>query len=351
MVQRVEPDGFSVVWSVSAGRRSTIELRDERGDLVDVSPVWLEDGLQRTVRFEGLSSGAAYWYRVFVDDRAVGFHRVVTASRGPSAFRVLAFGDSGTGGLRQFGLAAVMPSYRPDMVLHVGDLVHPRGASRHYVGKFFRPYAALLPEVPFYPCAGNHDFATDEAGPMFAHFDLPSNGPAGASPGRHYWFDRGDVRFVAIDTNQTVAVLSEQVAPWLDQVLADTGTRFKIVFLHHPIFADGRYGPSYGLWTSLVPTLEGRGVHLVLNGHEHSYQRSHPVRDQKVVGPGEGGVYVTTAAGGAPLYGRGVRGIKQVAIDYRKKHGFTLIDVGADALTLQQVCIDREVVDRYTIPR
>jgi uncharacterized protein (TIGR03437 family) len=44
--------------------------------------------------------------------------------------------------------------------------------------------------------------------------------------------------------------------------------------------------------------LERHGVQLVLTGHEHSYQRSKPLRAGQVVKSGPGTVYITTGGGG-----------------------------------------------------
>jgi hypothetical protein len=51
-----------------------------------------------------------------------------------------------------------------------------------------------------------------------------------------------------------------------------------------------------------VPILERYGVHVVLSGHEHSYQRTAAIRDSAIVPDGLGTVYVTSGGGGAHLY-------------------------------------------------
>jgi uncharacterized protein (TIGR03437 family) len=52
----------------------------------------------------------------------------------------------------------------------------------------------------------------------------------------------------------------------------------------------------------LVPLLERYGVQVVFNGHEHSYQRSHPIRNGAIVESNRGTVYVTTGGGGHGTY-------------------------------------------------
>ena len=52
----------------------------------------------------------------------------------------------------------------------------------------------------------------------------------------------------------------------------------------------------------LVPIVERHGVQLVLNGHEHSYQRTYPLMGKQTVPEGKGTVYVTSGGGGYGLY-------------------------------------------------
>jgi hypothetical protein len=50
--------------------------------------------------------------------------------------------------------------------------------------------------------------------------------------------------------------------------------------------------------TDVLPIVERYQVQLVLTGHEHSYQRSKPLRAGQVVKSGPGTVYITTGGGG-----------------------------------------------------
>src|SRR5207237_346168 len=50
------------------------------------------------------------------------------------------------------------------------------------------------------------------------------------------------------------------------------------------------------------PILDSNGVQIVLSGHEHSYQRSVPMRKSAIVSPNAGTNYVTSGGGGAILY-------------------------------------------------
>src|SRR5438045_9708005 len=92
---------------------------------------------------------------------------------------------------------------------------------------------------------------------------------------------------------------------WLELDLNKTKQFWKIAFFHHPPYA---VGPNQtGLVSSvvrerIVPILEAYGVQLVMSGHEHSYQRTHSIREGAVTAPGQGTVYITSGGGGGALH-------------------------------------------------
>ncbi|MCP4246765.1 MAG: hypothetical protein GY778_06925, partial [bacterium] len=200
-------------------------------------------------------------------------------------------GAGGPGCRATWKLARRMTEYDPDLIIHTGDIVSPRGVPENLPAKFYRPYAELIARAALYPCMGNHEFRTDQGRPVLDAFVLPANGPAGQDHERFYWFDVADVRFVSIDSNYDYPLYRDVIAPWLSEVLADAGDRWKIVFFHEPVFTNGRHKPADKLLDSIVPIMDEYGVDLVLAGHNHLYERTHPIRNGEVTPAGEGTVY------------------------------------------------------------
>lgn len=272
--------------------------------------------------------------------------------------RCLVFGDSGTGGEKQYQLAGLMPGYEPDMVLHVGDLVVPDGAADGYQEKVFTPYHDLLERVPFFPTPGNHDFNDYASQPMFATFVLPENGPEGLEPERCYWFDYGPARFVAFDSNLTYEQLHEYVVPWLDKVLAGAGDRWKIVWWHHPVLTNGNYPPSGKILSLIVPLLDKHEVAITFCGHNHMYERSYPIRNDVIIA-GEsnshydhiGTIYVTTGAGGDDLYSIDQPRPEYLAIQDNSQHSFTIMDIFEGIIEVCQIGEDDSPIDQFAIQR
>jgi len=71
--------------------------------------------------------------------------------------------------------------------------------------------------------------------------------------------------------------------------------------VHEPLYSTGAHGPTEELVAALEPLLHKYQVDLVLQGHDHNYERTHPVKEGLVDQAG-GITYLTLAGGGSPLY-------------------------------------------------
>lgn len=370
MVQMVTDTGFTVVWYRDEPGTFKCTATSEAGQVASPASFRESSEGRCTAVFDGLQPDTAYAYQLLSGPSAPKYEtrtaparslrsqvkQVAAGSDGADAnpdhpsFRFLAFGDSGSGEKAQYALARLMAKQNAQLIVHTGDLIYPDGERADYKDKFYRPYAELIERVPFYPCPGNHDVRTDLADPMLDEFALPRNGPDGTTTERNYWFDFGDVRFISLDTNIYRDELLNVIAPWMDQVLAASDARWNICFFHHPVYSNAEYGPTRKLWNTIVPVMDKHGVQLVLNGHDHLYERTHPMRAGNIVKQGEGTVYVTTGAGGAELYPPNPEPMPEIVTTFHAKHSFTVVDVAWDELRLQQIDADGDVVDAFVIP-
>lgn len=357
MVQMLDDDGFVLVWHRQGSQSATVRVRGDADAPVFVQSFRPQEGRYEAA-IEGLVAGSVYTYEIIPVDGGDSDEpwvrgEVMTSPVAERSFRFLAFGDSGDGREIQYRLAELMPAHHPHLVIHTGDLVFPDGAAEDYPEKFWQPYHELLKGVAFYPCAGNHDFNDFGSGPLFDTFVLPENGPKELIAERHYWFDYGNVRFVCIDTNETFDNLRDHVVPWLDRILAEADAKgmWKVAFYHFPAYPNGKYPPSGKLHTLIIPMFDRHHVHVAFNGHNHMYERSHPMRHERPVEPGQGTVYVTTAAGGNPLYDIDQPVPYYIAVQDNSQHSFTVVDVTPDELKIRQIAIDKTVMDAFSIPR
>ncbi len=355
MVQRVGRSGFVVVWRTAEAGGGRLVVMD--GDRVVMRVPARLEGDQYVASAMGLASGHVYAYEIWQvtdsGERKLGGPWRCKTNEGPSgSFRLVGFGDSGTGSWGQYRLARQMAGHRPDLIIHTGDLVYKRGEARDYPSKFFEPYASMLTSVGFMPVMGNHDYVTERGRPLLDTFVLPQNGPKGTDAERHYWFDYGCARFAAIDSNVTEAELQGRVSPWLLEVFGSAGDRWRFAYFHHPPYTCcTKRGGNKGVLDNLVPALEASGVDVVFCGHNHLYERSKPILAEAVAA--DGIVYIVTGAGGARLYAAKPKGERPAytAVAYDEDLSFTLVDASPGALLLQQIDVKGQVVDRWELQR
>ena len=125
-------------------------------------------------------------------------------------------------------------------------------------------------------------------------FTLPRNGPQGVEPQRVYSFEYGNALFVILDGNLAPAA---QTA-WLDQKLSQTRSTWKFVMFHQPAYSSGGNRDNVELRAAWTPLFDKYHVDMVLQGHDHAYLRTYPLRGgQRVASTKEGTVYVISVSG------------------------------------------------------
>jgi 3',5'-cyclic AMP phosphodiesterase CpdA len=201
--------------------------------------------------------------------------------------RFAALGDSGSGGADQRAVFEQMMTVPFDLVVHTGDLAYDSGTATEFDRTVFQPYSRMLRSFAIYPVTGNHDYATSRGAPFLRSFVLPENGDTE----RWYSFDWGDVHFVGLDTEQ----IGSRQAEWLDTDLMSNRLPWTVVYGHRPPFSSGDHGSDGNFRKYFVPLLEKYQVPLVLNGHDHHYERTNVLN---------GVTYVVTGGGG-----RGTRSV------------------------------------------
>lgn len=299
-------------------------------------------GTGHAIRLVALQPAADYHYRARCEGEpgTSGPWSFTTYPDGPAPFTFAVLGDSGTGSEAQRAVARLVESWAPALVLHVGDLIYGRNPLA-WDARFFLIYRALLAGRPIYPVPGDNDVSIFMGwGALFDRaFHLPANNPERDE--RYYSFDVGDVHFVALDSTRLAdAGRRAAMLAWLEDDLRVTTRRFTVAFLHHPPYSAGlHHGSDRPAREHLVPVFERHGVALVFSGHDHHYERTHPVR---------GVVYVVTGGGGARLREVAPRSFTAYA---EPAHHAVRVDVGDGGLRLRAVRRDGRVIDEATLAR
>ncbi len=350
LVQMATEDGVTLVWYTTRPVECTVAITVDGTERVERA---LADGSRNSVRVDGLAPGTAYDYEVRVDKRPISEGlKFVTNRADERRYSFIVFGDSGRGTPAQYELATEMTRAQPDpeLLLHTGDLIYSGGGRHRYNERFFTPYRDLISRVNFWPCLGNHEIDDDgQAAPYQEVFEVPANGPAGLPEDFNYWFDYAGSRFAVIDTNADEAILREQVAPWLIEVMSDPAPRWKFVAFHHPPYSGGKYKPDERVQRALVPALEQAGVDIVFCGHDHGYERTHPLRGGEIVEAGQGVTYIITAAAGAHLYEPKSPRPEYVALLNHEVYSYTQITILDNQLTLRQIALGGSAIDELIL--
>jgi hypothetical protein len=183
--------------------------------------------------------------------------------------RFAALGDMGTGSKDQMAIAQRMTSFhdeRPyEIVLTMGDNLYASGPAA-MSARFELPYGDLLKSgVVFHATLGNHDVRHGRE----AEINYPNFNMGGRS---YYTFVAGDdlVEFFALDSTS----MHDTQLKWLEGALAGSKARWKIAFMHHPMFSSAAtHGSDLKLRALLEPLFIRYGVSVVLAGHDHVYER------------------------------------------------------------------------------
>jgi hypothetical protein len=149
-------------------------------------------------------------------------------------------------------------------------------------------------------CAGNHEYL--DVGPRLyrAFFELPRNGPAGIDPELVYSFEAGDACLAVLDSTLAVndPTSARCQADWLDATLGRTKATWKLVIFHHPVYPSHPWRDTPVLREHWVPIFDKHHVDLVLQGHDHAYLRTYPLRAHRRAGSSaQGTVYVIAVSG------------------------------------------------------
>ena len=251
--------------------------------------------------------------------------------------RVLAFGDFGEHGTsRQERVGEAMARYHADkhfdLAITLGDNFYPAGLAtptdERWQQEFERIYGPL--HIPFFASLGNHDWVlADSPAAEILH---SGGSDRWRLPALRYSFVAGPVQFFALDTN----LVTRAELDWLDAELARSGARWKVVYGHHPIYSDGKYGDDAALRDSLLPILRGR-ANLYICGHEHSLQHI----------TAEAGVHFVIAGGG----GAGTYPTKPAprSLFAASQNGFAVIEADRKTLSVSLIDGDLKVLHRFTI--
>ncbi len=189
--------------------------------------------------------------------------------------------------------AALIRSLTPDAVLTLGDNQYTEGALAQYLASYDHAWGTFKDIT--YPVAGNHEWRTPGAEGFKDYFSRDDV---------WYTFTLAGWRFYALDgtceADGGCAEGDPQYA-WLDSQLGAHTDRCILAYWHQPRFSSGTEHGSDEAVGPLWDLLSEAGVDLILNGHEHNYERFAPQDPSGSAAVG-GPVEIVAGTGGAGGY-------------------------------------------------
>ena len=382
---------------------------------------------------DGLTPGAVFDYRVLADGMIAfsGSGRARNAVDQPYNFAVI--GDLGyVRDKREQRMAHQLSVTNPDMLFVAGDIVYERGRVSEYLRDFFPSYnpdqsnpetgGPVLRSVITLGNPGNHDVGLPNAQDSrnfsehpdllgyFLFWSQPLNGPLGTVGGANtpnligdlasqesflnkagdafprmanYSFQWGNSYWIVLDSNAYMDWSDPQLLAWLEAELTIAqGSTWLFVSFHHPVFSsDGKHVNEQRM-RLLCPLFEKYNVDVVFTGHNHCYERTHPVRfapyfskvainTENCPVPGDftidtaydgitnthpnGVIYLVDGAGGAKFYPElqpSKSGLKPFTARYDQSvNSFTHCHVDGRKFVARQLSHNGEEIDRFEIAK
>lgn len=176
---------------------------------------------------------------------------------------ITAAGDIAGSGGAQAGTAALVNAINPVVALTLGDNAYENGSLGDY-NSYYDPSWGMFRNKTW-PVPGNHDYQTSGASGYFAYYGA-------RAPAAYYSYDVGTWHLIALNSEVAHGAGSAQDA-WLINDLAAHPATCTLAYWHKPRFSSGStHGSdsSFGrFWTDLL----NAHADIVLNGHEHNYER------------------------------------------------------------------------------
>jgi hypothetical protein len=230
--------------------------------------------------------------------------------------------------------AAVIAGFPKATVIAAGDLAYKNGTPAEFSECYDRVWGAHKDRTR--PAPGNHDYGPygavyrNNANPYFDYFGANA-GPRGKG---YYSFDLGGWHIVSlnsmVDVLPAVPTMAEQVQ-WLKADLAANRKSCILAYWHHPLFTSGEHGnepndPGKST-TPLWEVLHDYGADVIVNGHDHDYERFAPQNAKGAADP-KGIREFVVGTGGIQLRGPGrttAANTENFLSDNRIDHGVLLL--------------------------
>ncbi|OQA47890.1 MAG: Calcineurin-like phosphoesterase [Firmicutes bacterium ADurb.Bin300] len=197
-------------------------------------------------------------------------------------------------------------------ILSAGDNSDDGQNEAQWNGVFYG-LRGIVESIPLIMCTGNHDnrgylkYSPTPVGKFYInHADLfdqkfeysyPRNGPSGYET-ENFSFDYGNAHFSVLGINA-----QEITGEWLYNDLHKSDKTWKIGAYHFPIYPVMPEGVNDDSYPHLKRGIEEGRLDVLFSGHEHSFARTFPIKDEQLYDkPSQGTVHYIAGNAGENIY-------------------------------------------------
>ncbi len=344
-------------WLKATAKKNTFETD------VDVSNYFSADMV-------GLTADTEYEYTCGDDVNRSEVYSFKSARENFDKFSFLCLSDTQTGGPNPpadytvFGevLKKILDSHPEiEFIITAGDNTNCGQTDVQWTG-LFEGLKGIVEHIPYMMCMGNHDdmqfedyftFTNKSYSEKATYFcnqfgnAYPDNAPADW-PCVNYSFDYGNAHFAFLGTSGF-----EDINEWLIKDAENSNKKWKFAAHHFPVCFSG---PEIEIEDTYPALKEGmEKTDIVFSGHEHSFARSFPRRNDGLYSkPSEGTIHYNL--GSSNRNPPGTRVVPKVWNAATYEHEvelsmYSIVDVCGDKCTLTAYLEDGSIPDQCTVDK
>jgi len=159
----------------------------------------------------------------------------------------------------------------PGTVFAAGDLAYPDGSDEQFANCYAPTWGRFKDRTR--PAPGNHEYHKGGGATGYARYF----GTAAGDPDKGYYsYELGAWHIVVLNSECVEVGGCEAASPqglWLNQDLAQHPAGCTLAYFHKPLFSSGGKHGNDPEMKPLWDTLYHRGADIVINGHDHDYER------------------------------------------------------------------------------
>jgi acid phosphatase type 7 len=174
----------------------------------------------------------------------------------------------------------------PGTVFAAGDLAYPDGSAEQFANCYDPTWGRFKARTR--PSPGNHEFHAAGGTPYFDYFGAGAGEPSKG----YYSYDLGAWHVVVLNSNcpelSGGCAKGSAEEEWLRQDLAAHPAACTVGYWHHPLFSSGK---EHGNDPEIKPFWEdlyAAHAAVVINGHDHDYERFAPQNPDGQADPAHG---------------------------------------------------------------